>query len=100
MNIKDEAVSMREKIAKAIYEQRNGAGAVPWSRRDNAHKGPYLDDADAALHALTQPDEAMIRDGASAMDHPSVFMGGPSHHSLKNAPRIFTAMIQAAKEGG
>ena len=41
-------------IARAIYEDRNGHGCVPWSRRDRAHKAPYLSDARAVL-ALFAP---------------------------------------------
>lgn len=37
-----------ERMARAIYEDRNGAGCVPWSRRDTAHKKPYRADALAA----------------------------------------------------
>jgi len=40
-----------EAVARAIYEGRNGAGAVPWSRRDGAHKAPYRWDAKAAVDA-------------------------------------------------
>lgn len=43
-----------EEIARAIYEQRNGYGAFAWSRRDAAHKQPYLMDARAVL-ALFAP---------------------------------------------
>lgn len=38
-----------EEIARAIYEDRNGRGCVPWSRRDSSHKAPYLSDARAVL---------------------------------------------------
>jgi hypothetical protein len=43
---------VREGVARAIYEKRNGAGALPWGRRDGAHKAPYVGDADAALTYL------------------------------------------------
>lgn len=50
---------MQERIARAIYEDRNGAGCVPWSRRDRAHKAPYLSDALAAMKATqSYADEA------------------------------------------
>ena len=42
---------MQERIARAIYEDRNGAGCMPWSRRDKAHKQPYRRDALAAMKA-------------------------------------------------
>lgn len=48
-------MNMRTEIAKSIYEDRNGAGCKAWGSLTNAHKGPYLDDADAALKALQNP---------------------------------------------
>lgn len=47
-------VPTEEEIAMAIYMDRNGRGCVPWSRRDAAHKAPYLSDARAVL-ALFAP---------------------------------------------
>lgn len=44
--------ALRETVARAIYEARNGAGCKPWSRQSDAHKAPYLADADAALLAM------------------------------------------------
>lgn len=43
---------MVERVARAIYEGRNGAGCVPWSRRSGDHKAPYLADARAAIEAM------------------------------------------------
>lgn len=43
---------LQDRIARAIYESRNGAGCVPWSCRDGQHKAPYLDDAAAALKVI------------------------------------------------
>lgn len=54
---------MIERIAKAIYEKRNGAGCVPWSRRPPAHRDPYMADARAAIEAMREPNEAMDRAG-------------------------------------
>jgi hypothetical protein len=56
MNMEDERKFpvFREEVAKAIYNDRNGHNALPWHRRDNAHKKPYLSDADAALTRLRQ----------------------------------------------
>ena len=45
-------IAMIERVAKAIYHGRNGQGATPWSRLPKAHKGPYRDDARAAVTAL------------------------------------------------
>lgn len=52
--------SMIERVAKAIYEKRNGAGCKPWSLQTKAHKGPYLDDAKAAIEAMREPAEGQL----------------------------------------
>lgn len=41
-----------EAAARAIYEDRNGPGCVPWYRREEAHRRPYRSDARAAIAAL------------------------------------------------
>jgi hypothetical protein len=40
-----------ERMAKAIYESRNGRGCRSWGTLPNAHKAPYLTDAKAAQAA-------------------------------------------------
>lgn len=50
-----------EEVARAIYAKRNGPGAKPWSIRPKAHKAPYLDDARAAIYAIREPNDAMLR---------------------------------------
>lgn len=83
-------MNMRERAAKAIYDKRNGAGAVPWGRREDAHKAPYLMDADAVLSALEKPTEEMLR------------FRIPYDTSIRwksDAELIFTAMINAARDG-
>lgn len=52
-------MNMQERIARNIYERRNGKGCTPWSRLPNAHRDPYLIDADAALDALMIPTSGM-----------------------------------------
>lgn len=52
-------MTMREKIARTIYEKRNGNGCTPWRMQSGAHKVPYLSDAEAALDALIEPTEGM-----------------------------------------
>jgi hypothetical protein len=42
----------QERIAKAIYEGRNGAGCKPWAKLTVAHKAPYMADAEAALSVM------------------------------------------------
>lgn len=43
---------MVERVARAIYESRNGHGCMPWYRRASDHKAPYFDDARAAIEAM------------------------------------------------
>lgn len=43
-----------ERVARAIYEARNGRGCVPWSRRPREHQGPYRSDARAAISAVLE----------------------------------------------
>jgi len=61
--------------------------------------------AEAALDALhaaglrivpEEPTESMIAHGGAAVDHPSVFMGGPSRSGKVTAERTYRAMIAAA----
>lgn len=52
--------TMLERVARAIYEGRNGAGCVPWSRRPKAHRAPYLSDARAAIEAMRDPPARII----------------------------------------
>lgn len=62
-------IDLIERMARAIYEDRNGAGCVPWSRRDAAHKKPYRADALAALKALREPPSpAAMREGHRQID--------------------------------
>lgn len=59
---------MVERVARAIYEQRNGFGAKPWGRQPASHREPYLHDAKAALKAAREPTTAMLRAGSSTWD--------------------------------
>lgn len=43
-----------------------------------------------------EPTDKMIFRGASTLDHPSVFMGGPSQGNRRNAARVWKAMLAAA----
>lgn len=43
-----------EKVARAIYEKRNGPGCYAWGLRPKAHKEPYLSDARAALSVVSE----------------------------------------------
>jgi hypothetical protein len=52
----EKPMNMIERCAKAIYAKRNGAGCKPWSLQTKAHKGPYLDDARAAIEEMREDD--------------------------------------------
>lgn len=45
-------MTMVERVARAIYEGRNGPGCMAWSRHSNEHRRPYLADARAAIEAM------------------------------------------------
>ncbi len=52
---------MIERAARAIYESRNGRGAMPWTQMDKNHMQPYLEDARVAIKAMREPTEAMSK---------------------------------------
>jgi hypothetical protein len=60
--------SMIERVARAIYEDRNGAGCVPWARRGGEIQRPYLSDARAAIVAMREPTKGMVSSGQSKCD--------------------------------
>jgi hypothetical protein len=43
---------LAQKIARAVYEDRNGPGCVPWIRVGNAHQAPYIRDGWAAVRVV------------------------------------------------
>lgn len=59
------ASEMQERIARAIYEGRNGARCVPWHRQPHAHKAPYQADAIAVMKAMLEPTDGMITAGGN-----------------------------------
>lgn len=91
---------MRERVARAIYERprfdgRQSRSLKSWDDLREADRTMWRRNADAALDALREPDEAMLRSGGSAFDHPSVYMGGPSSAALRTVPKIWQAMLDA-----
>lgn len=72
---------MVEKVARAIYEARNGRGALPWHQQIKSHKAPYLADARAAIEALVEPTKAMC------------YAPGDGHATCR---RVWQAMISEA----
>lgn len=53
--------TMVEKVAKAIYEGRNGTGAMPWITISSAHRETYLAGARAAIEAMMVPTPEMLK---------------------------------------
>lgn len=64
---------MVERVARAIYEDRNGPGATPWPSQRKPHKAPYLRDAMAAIGAMRSAEFA-VRDDTGVI------------HELRGAP--------------
>lgn len=53
-------MDMVERVAKAIYEGRNGPGCVAWAHRDKGYRAPYAADAHNALRAMREPTPEML----------------------------------------
>jgi hypothetical protein len=66
------------KIARSIYEGRNGRGCRSWGGLPKAHQEPYLRDALAVIEALTRDDLVGLLSGLNlaAFDDLRLF---PSH---------------------
>ena len=88
---------MIERVARAIYEKRNGAGCVPWSRRDGAHKAPYLSDARAAIEATREPTEDMISKVAGLGFEGGVVASHDRRRSFRGGARV---MVRGAVDIG
>lgn len=99
---------LREAVALAMREHwRNQCDirtrSLNWSDISAGDQAAWLSQADAALavvrEALREPSEAMVHQGGASSDHPSVFMGGPSHNGKTKAERIWRAMLAASPMG-
>lgn len=98
---------MCERIARAIYEGRNGARCKPWAHQPKVHREPYLLDALAAMKAMRVPTVPM----ALAADDAVVeqYAANPKWEEAKDMAeglipsRIWAAMLDAEisiAEGG
>ena len=79
-------MTMIERVGRAIYEKRNGAGCRPWSSLPATHRDPYRSDARAALEAARDPAECM--------------MVAACHASNANMDESWRAAIDAALSEG
>lgn len=52
--------SMMERVAKAIYEGRNGPGCKAWGSLTKAHQTPYIADAHVAIHEMADENPAKV----------------------------------------
>lgn len=84
---------MLDRVARAIYEKRNGPGCSPWVNRPKGHKDPYLADARAAIEATREPTPAMI---AAGMDEVSDVTVSEPKAAAWDALRFHRAMIDEA----
>lgn len=73
-----------DRVARAIYEKRNGSGCTPWSLQPKTHKAPYLDDALVAIEAMREPAAEMLAAGLLADD------------GCEMPGQVYRAMIDAA----
>ena len=86
-----DSISMREKIARAIFHKiTSDDDPSAWGRYPGNHHACYQA-ADAALDALMEPTEGMVDSG---IEHTNM-LAVP----LIRIPNSFKAMILAAKEG-
>lgn len=88
---------MQERIARAIYEGRNGARCKPWAHQPKAHREPYLLDALAAMKAMREPTEAMAK--ASRIEQPCPCGRRHTVWAANRWPHMLSAEISIA-EGG
>lgn len=54
---------MVERVARAIYDGRNGRGARAWASLPRSHQSPYFLDARAAIEAMREPTGPMVTAG-------------------------------------
>lgn len=81
---------MKPTVTRPPCKECNGTGEVVFTKE----KGGPICNSCGGNGYLT--DEIICRTIASAIDYPSVYMGGPSHNSIRKAERI----IKILKEDG
>ena len=67
--MRDELV---ERMARAIYEHRNGYGCTPWNIRSRSHRDPYLADAAASLRAIEEAGAVVVPVDEAMREHLSI----------------------------
>ena len=51
---------MIERVARAIYEGRNGPGCKAWGSLTKAHQSPYIADAHVAIYEMADESPAKV----------------------------------------
>jgi hypothetical protein len=87
--------TMVERVAKAIYEKRNGPGCYPWGNRTKGHKAPYLADARAAIEAMYEPTEQMTKAACVEADKHGYYHTR-GYFGIEEADYSWKAMVSAA----
>lgn len=89
-----------EKVARSIYESRNGVGATPWTILTKARKEPYQGDARAALsvvyEAIREPTPVMISAGENSEYAGGTMGGALDHANYGGLPVAYRAMLDAS----
>lgn len=92
-----------ERVARAIYERRNGAGCKPWSMQPQSHKEPYRDDARIAIaavyEALKEPTDEMCAAGYAAPQAYGMADNREELARMRTQP-AYTAMLAASPARG
>lgn len=89
---------LQDRIARAIYEGRNGRGCKPWVNLPAAHKAPYRADALAAMVATREPTHLMVAHAKSENEE-SGFLELDSDDFRMSFHAAISAEIEAAERG-
>lgn len=99
------AISMRERIAKLLYEQNFDAYWAGWDNEDSATRSIWLEDADAVLAELASPTDGMVEAHAKCEatewdKRPFEQLGRAERDRyIFRGADAFAAAISAAREG-
>lgn len=78
-----------------MREQMNAAWAKYVLRRgpEGNERAPFEAGFQAALDRIRNPSDEMVERCAAALDHPSLYMGGPSEQSKRKARACLAAAV-------
>lgn len=78
-------MNLREQIQPAWIKFKGTAHFGNWE------EAMFAEGYKAALALIANPDDEMVERCARALDHPSVYMGGASEQSKRNARAVLKA---------